>query len=156
MTIFLPLKTLWMSSIGICINVCVVSFNTRMLQSPPQPRPVAFYIIYSLHCISVLMSIFIIIGYVQFQSIVGVPWLLLKGTFGWVCSAEHVRAQMPQCGCSMPAGCRVKLCTGAPSASHQDHDRWSSVQANFLLLWLCLLSALISNAAMKSWAIGGK
>lgn len=48
-----------------------------------------------------------------------------------------------------PQGWRVKLCTGAPSASHQDHDRWSSVQANFLLLWFCLLSALISNGVMK-------
>lgn len=56
----------------------------------------------------------------------------------------------------MPTGWGVKPCTGAPSASHQDLDRWSSVQANFLLLWLCLLSALISNAVMKSEAIGGK
>lgn len=66
---------------------------------------------------------------------------------------------MPQCGSAgypMPTGWRVKLCAGTPSASHQDPDRWSSVQANFLLLWLCLLSALISNAVMKSEAIGGK
>lgn len=88
-----------------------------------------------------------------------IPWWLLGGTFGRVCSSEQLRAQMPKCGragCTMPTGWRVKLCTGAPSASHQDHDRWSSVQANFLLLWLCLLSGLISNAAMKSEAIEGK
>lgn len=47
-------------------------------------------------------------------------------------------------------------CTGAPSASHQDHDRWSSVQAHFLLLWLCLLSTLISHAAMKSGPSEGR
>lgn len=43
----------------------------------------------------------------------------------------------------------VKLHTGAPSASHQGRDRWSSVQANFLLLWLCLLSPLAGEAEKK-------
>ncbi len=108
--------------------------------------------------ILVLMGI-IITGSFTFHSIVHMPWWLLRGTFGWVCSAEQLRAQMPECvraGCSMPTGWRVKLRTGAPSASHQNHDRWSSVQANFLLLWLCLLSTLISNAVMTSRAGEGK
>lgn len=185
---FIPLKTLGMSSNTVYIQPRVVEAlmsawsalalrcyrshveplswpmtTTRRFKYDSEERFTFFwshctlYMVYSLNCISVLMGI--IIGYFNFQSIVRMPLLLLTGTFGRVCSAEQLRAQMPQCGragCTMPTGWRVKLCTGAPSASHQDHDRWSSVQANFLLLWLCLLSGLISNAVMKSGAIGGK
>lgn len=97
------------------------------------------------------------VGYWYFNSTVlfmcpGGCWEELLGEFVQQSSSEP---RCP-CGCIMPTGWRVKLCTGAPSASHQNHDRWSSVQANFLLLWLCLLSSLISNAVMKSRAIEGK
>lgn len=81
--------------------------------------------LYSLHCILVLIGIHIV-GCLNVHSIVHVPWWLLTGTFGRVCSAEQLGVQMPKCGragCTMPTGWRVKLHTGAPSASHQDHDR---------------------------------